>query len=90
MDEITGEVDLSNLSATFAGDAIALAAKTVKTVNLVGTLPSCTYDSTTQTLTFDPGTLMSYADTVVADQQTITPTGTVTITGGTVAVDFDD
>lgn len=90
MDEITGEVDLSNLSATFAGDAIALAAKTVKTVNLVGTLPSCTYDSTTQTLTFDPGTLMSYADTVVADQQTITPTGTVTITGGTVPVDFDD
>lgn len=94
MDEITGEVDLSNLSASFAGDALTPTGTVSGTaVTLTaGTLPSCSYDSVTQTLTFSAGafpTVDTVTDPTFAGDA-VTPTGTVTITGGTVPVDFDD
>lgn len=114
LNEITGEVDLSSLSASFAGDALTPSGTCSGTaVTLTaGTAPSkaadtfvapsCTYDSTTQTLTFSAGSFTEGAfsagtypaiDTVTDPTfagNSVTPTGTVTITGGTVAVDFDD
>lgn len=52
--------------------------KTVRVVSSQGTLPSCSYDSTTETLTFNPGTLMTYADTSVMDNVDLTGTFTGT------------
>lgn len=52
--------------------------KTVRVVSSVGTLPSCSYDSATETLTFNPGALMTYADTAVMDNVDLTGTFTGT------------
>lgn len=93
-EEIVGEVDLSNLGATFAGNPLTPTGTVSGTaVTLTaGTLPSCSYDATTQTLTFSAGAFPA-VDTVTDPSFTgdaVTPTGTVTITGGVVPVDFDD
>lgn len=53
-------------SGTISGTAVTLTTDTVDEVASVGTLPSVTYDGTTQTLIFDAGTLPTTASVTVA------------------------
>lgn len=106
MDEITGEVDLSSLSVSGTAVSLGTKSITTVTgVGTLPSksadtfvAPSLTYDSGTEALTFSAGSFTEGAFSAGTLPTTGTETvadGTCTVTdptisGGTVAVDFDD